>query len=451
MNKIGGEELSNKGRTIFRKWLNNFIEYITFLPVILFVAIYFTNKPLILIGCLPIITFLAIVFRIFVQAKIRVIYFGFTSIVSVSFVAFFYEGQLSSLIVFAMCWIVTFRAIIYAERDLEDEMTLSSLWVGFSVYFISYFFYRYIEVLNSYLGLITWTCIFMVVTALFISNSHSLYSSTLSKQKKPFVSKVIKAKNRAFIIAMLSLIAIITNLKIVQILFLKMIEVTRQVLVWLLSITKNDPPDEEAIVPLPQTEALPVFVGDGTSQLALIAEKILIFVFYVGFILITITLLVFIAIKLGPWLTTGFHWFKKFLTKIFNLKHRDDEQDYQYVDEKESLFNFEQWRQNKKEQANKWLKDVLFRRKPKWEDLSNPQKVRYVYRQLVTEQVKQGFVFKASHTPSQIIEAMTNQQHPYLTGLLDAYGKARYGRQHLTNEEIAEVSKVLKSLERKEL
>jgi hypothetical protein len=439
--------MPNKAQAILEKWLLGMGEFILIFPLVLLLSIYIVPIPLLWIAHLPILFILGYLFRVSVQDKKRMIYILFTIIISASSAILFYHNVLSYLFVFISNCVIFYRSILYAEREAEKLFSFPKLWIfGFPLYFIAYFLYRFIDPLTPYLKIITWAGIFLVVITLFTSNSNSLKSSTLSKQKKPFVTGSIKQKNRAYILIFISIIAIITNFKVIQIFFYKATVAVISMILSILSIFENDEPIEGT--PPPAEAVTPVLEGGEPSTIAVILDKIMQIAFYSIALIVSVALIIFAGKKLGYLLIKGLKWVLKFLNQIFHLGQREQEEGIQYFDEKESLINIKKWGHGKKNQT-KELIFHLFNRKPKWEDLSDREKVRYVYRQLVENKVKQGFILKVSHTPSEIISEINKKRNQNeLKTLLKSYGKARYGKQDLSLHELEEVSLLLKSIKK---
>jgi hypothetical protein len=436
--------MPNRARAILEKWVLGICEFILIFPLVLLLGIYIVPRPLLWIAHLPILFIFGYLLRVFVQDKKRMIYLVFTILTSACSALLFYDNVLSYLVVFMSNCVIFYRSIQFAEREAEKLFSFSKLWMfGFPIYFIAYFLYRFIDPLSAYLNIITWAGILLVVITLFTSNSNSLKSSTLSKQKKPFVTGSIKQKNRAYILIFISIVAIITNFKDIQIFFYKATVAVISMILSFLSIFENDEPIDGS--PPPNKAATPVLEGGEPSTIAVILDKIIQFAFYSLALIVSVVLIIFVGKKLGYLLKIGFKWCLKFISKIFHLDHREHEEGIQYFDEKESLINIKKWSNGKKNQA-KELIFHLFNRKPKWEDLSDSEKVRYVYRQLVENNIKQGLIFKVSRTPYEIISDINKKRNQNeLITLLESYGKARYGKQELSLRELEEVSLLLKS------
>lgn len=441
--------MPNKTRTILEKWLFGLSEFILIFPLVLLLGIYFIERPLLWMTSLPFLFMFGYLFREIVRDKKRVIYHGFTISLSAGLTTLFHHSVLSYLFVFSMNCVILYRSTLYAEREVEKLITFTSLWLfGFPIYFISYFIYRFIDFLYPYLGFITWTGILLVVITLFHSNRHLLKSSTLSKQKQPFVTGSIKGKNQAYLLVIIGIIAIITNFNMIQYFFYKAAVTVISMILSFLALFENDKPIEST--PPPAEAAFPKLEGAEPSIFAVIMEKIMQIAFYSVGLIVCIFLIFFAGKKLGYLFTIWFKWLKKHLNQIFHLSHHEHEEGVHYFDEKESLIDLKKWGKGKKNQA-KELIFHLFKIKTKWEKLSDREKVRYVYRQLIVYQVKHGLTFKLSRTPREMINEIHKRRGDHqkeLITLIDTYGKARYGNHDLRIEDIEEITLLLESLKK---
>lgn len=428
------------------------IEFIIIFPVFLLLGVTFISSPFVWLASLSILYILGFLFRLIVRDKKRLLYLVYTIIVSATLAVLFNDTIVSYLVVLIINGVICYRGILYAEREVEELISFTSLWkFGFPIYFTAYFVYRFSDSLNLYLDVITWSCFLLVVITLFLSNSGSLKSSTLSKQKRPFVTGSIKGKNRVYIVVILSIIAIITNFKVLQHLLYTAISAVISAIISFFSIFENDeqientPPASEGSMP-------PPLEGGEPSALAVLMEKIAEVGFYILAVVGGIIFIFFASKKVRHLFRLGYKWFMNYLNQLFHIRKSDHEENSQYVDEKESLLDLKKWGQGTKNQA-KELFSTLFNRQPKWDELSDREKVRYVYRQLVKEQVNRGLPFKISDTPSKTIKDMSERrgnQQKELRTFIDTYGKARYGNDDLNSQDLEEVTFLLDSLKNKE-
>ncbi|RXJ02792.1 DUF4129 domain-containing protein [Anaerobacillus alkaliphilus] len=434
--------------SVTKRWTIGLIEYMIIFPIILFIGIYFSTQPLLWAGSLPVLAFLGLLLRTILKSQKRWVYVVITTVIAVSFTFFFNQGWVSYLLLFLVSWVSIYRGVGYGERDLEDLNPYPLLWkTGFPIYIIGYFFYRLLETLNEYLSIISWLGVLMVIISLFISNSLSLRDSTLSKNRKPFVASSIKGKNRFYIFVMVASIALITNFKIVQTFVQQLFILLGNGLLWLTTFFGSDDEGEMSIPP-GGMGPLSSFEASEPARFWVLLEKVVFVVMAVGAVIVGIVLLYYAAKNIVSWLKKSFRWLQQFLTNVFHLRPREDDGDYQYIDEKESLVDFTTWGNKKTTQARERFRKLL-QSKPNWEELSSAEKVRYVFREFVAEQQKRGYQFKQSETPNEIVQIVSRKEDIDYSPIADLYGKMKYGEQEITEEEAGKVSVLLDRVEKK--
>ena len=114
-----------------------------------------------------------------------------------------------------------------------------------------------------------------------------------------------------------------------------------------------------------------------------------------------------------------------------------------YIDEKENIFEWDDWLQERKQHLKNFV-DQTFTRKPRWDTLTNEEKVRFVYRQLVQRAFKQDL--NLSQTPRESIEKMISSMlvdQARVCKLRDAYEQVRYGEQTIDDDVITEIYTLL--------
>src|SRR5699024_223077 len=107
--------------------------------------------------------------------------------------------------------VIVYRGMMYVGRSWGSLLPISFLWAGGSmIYFVSFFFFRYIDHLTPYLNIFTISGLLLICTTMFITNNDHLRYATLSKSKKPFISRNIRMQNRIFLIVTIGLILFIS-------------------------------------------------------------------------------------------------------------------------------------------------------------------------------------------------------------------------------------------------
>jgi len=166
-----------------------------------------------------------------------------------------------------------------------------------------------------------------------------------------------------------------------------------------------------------------------------------------------------------PLATAGFLWFVRLLWKDRTWTWRSllntirewfirgrREEEPPYIEERRSL--------RKEKKTGRGRFGALFRKpsRPGWEQLGNPEKVRRLYEEAVTAGIRQGFVFRATDTPSETLEGIERWRSEVAAAagnerkdaywdwfrrikeaLAGVYGKARYSPREITSQEVEEL------------
>lgn len=433
------------GKVIFAKWLQGMIECLILLPIILAVGILSVSSSLlwIWIGSLPLLFLTGLLSQTLFSGKKRWVYL-LISLIGSAIIPLLFMG---APVPIAISWLVglvwAYRGVLCAKHPSEGLFSIMFLWVGLLIYFVAYFFYRYVPAFHSYMGLIAWAGILTLGLTLFLTNHQHLKSATLSEDQKPILARALKVQNRFFILITFVIILLIANFRLLKDAFSKL---TATILHWIILLfslfnSHQSPKGNSA----PSQQMLPFTKKGEPSAFAALLDKILVIVVYVVLIAAAILLLVYVIKKLKGPLKRAFSWLHTFLNQLFNIKDREDE-NQQYIDEKESVMTLKEWRKNYQDRLKDWLANRL-KHEPRWEDLqSNREKVRYLYRHSLLQLMKEGYSFKASDTPGETILEWKNhnpEDKEKLDRLEEVYGKARYGDREIKDQEIKDIDSFL--------
>lgn len=427
-------------RNLSVTFLQGIFEYLLLFPVFLLIGIYMVNhlQLWMWIGSLPILFFIGVIFGTFLPGKRTWLYALFSIVISILPSIIFEENLLFFSLLAIIHTLIVYRGVLYASHSWNSLLSISFLWLGgFTVYFMGYFVFRNATVLNPYLTHITVCGTILVIITMFIANSNHLKSSTLSKEKIPFVSRAIKSQNRLFLIMTVVVIVLITNARIIQ-------DVLWNGLRAFIQLIVGSPTEEGTIITETPTEDIvdPTLPFEGPMEPSAFAKYSGIIVEYVAyaFVFLAAIALLLLFVKRARVL------FKQivriviiFFNKIVN-RSAYSEESVQYVDEKERIFNWKRWKEEQQAHAKGFVQKV-FKRKPSWKSLSNQQKVRFVYRQFLIQQLT-NFTYKASSTPRETLAELKSSvptDEEQVDKLRTAYEETRYGEQVIDDEKIEEI------------
>lgn len=186
---------------------------------------------------------------------------------------------------------------------------------------------------------------------------------------------------------------------------------------------------------MPQEERPPLVDGffDADYNTSLIADII--------YLLIVVTIFTFILLLFFKNIRNAIiNFIKRALSRLkemvdYFLSH---EETHGYVDEKESVFDWEEW---KKEQQTKWKNFVgrFYVPKTPWDQLTNEEKVRHMYRRVAESKLRKGEVAK---TPREILAEVTLERKGKQL-LQDSYEDVRYGEKTIPEKTVENLEKLV--------
>src|SRR5690625_2329705 len=361
-------------------------------------------------------------------------YTGIATVVGILSSLIFIDHLLSLLLIIVHP-VIAYRGMLYVGRSWNSLLPISFSWVAGSViYFIGFFLFRNAVKLNPFFEVFTICGLLMIFIMMFVSNSTHLKSSTLSKENKPFISKGIKRHNRVFLIITIALILILSGKMIRDGLW----KILKAFLQWIFS-SGTEPGSEEPIEEPPPPDLPPLEESKGPSAIAQILDLIMTYAMYIIMLIVGIIFVLLLIKRSREWLQQIIRKFISFLKRL--VSRFDQHEDYvQFVDEKENIFSWQEWKENQQRKMQNIFN--VFKRQPKWDSLTNEQKVRFIYRHLLKEHIKTDY--DISQTPretlAKIQESLTVSEHEQLIDKLrEAYEQTRYGEKNIDNLKIKEI------------
>lgn len=417
-------------------------EYLLLLPIFLILGnfIIYDEQLWYWLLSLFVLFIIGVVYRSIFSNQKWWLFSAFSLIIGISS-SFIFDGWL--LITIALAVIHTFivyRGMMYASVAWNDLLSLSILWLGgMAVYFVSYFIFRFADSLNPYLDTITLLGTIFIIMTMFLSNSDHLKKTTLSKEEKPFISKHIKNQNRIFLSITIVIILLITNGQMIRdALWNGFRAVVGAVLGWM-----SRPVSEEMIEAPPETGPMesefPFDDDMGPSAIAKFLEMIAVYVVYFLLVIVAVFLLLLLIKKTRMWMISRFRQLIQFLKGIVSQVAERGEST-QYIEEKENVFDWQEWKEEQQSKAKGFIKNI-FTRKPSWNSLSNQQKVRYVFKNFLLQEIDHA-KFKDNATPREILEQLklsTQVEARQIEQLRMAYEQTRYGEQDIDEQIVNEI------------
>lgn len=331
--------------------------------------------------------------------------------------------------------VVVFRGLTYLGNS--SALPLLFMWYGgLLIYFASYFLFRYHSLFQPYLTVFSICGVGLVGIILFVSNDETLKSSTLSQEQKPFISRTIQSQNRLFLLGTFLVILAISNFgKIREWLWdgfrALMGFIFRQ------SAEKELEPIMEEGAP-----ASPVMPDLPAGEKSAFAEFLDMVMTYIAYVVVGVILILALLLLIKKVRQHLLKLFRKLIAKVKEIFSRTsmDRETEQYIDEKESLFDWQEWRREQQAKAKNMMKH-LFNREVRYESLSNQEKARFIYRKLV-EQHGRDMDIDVSMTPREVLKKLSHEQN--LDLVREAYEQVRYGDQDIEVQTLQTIYKYLK-------
>lgn len=356
--------------------------------------------------------------------------------------SFLFEQDFLMLIVLALIHSTFFyRGIMYADQSWNDLLPKSVMqFGGFGAYFVSYFMFRYTKKLTPYLTLVTICGALVIISTLLVTNHFQLKSSTLSKRESPYISQSMKKQNLFYSVLTVVVIFLFMSTKAMWTGlwqgFVNLVQGSG-------SKTGSNPAVGEAPPQTMPDLGLPLDVKE-PSRLGEILDTVLM---YFGYALITLIVLVgllFLMKKTRSWVKKVFRIITSFFHKILKRSVHHEE-NAGYVDVKENLFDWKEWSTEQNLKAKKFIKNT-FKRKPRWDSLSNQMKVRFVYKEFISKKLNE-FPYRDAYTPrenlSELVEkSKVNEEK--IAALNDAYEQVRYGLQDVEQQKLDDLYLLIK-------
>ncbi|WP_407270982.1 DUF4129 domain-containing protein [Radiobacillus sp. PE A8.2] len=406
------------------------VEYLIVFPIVLLIGVFLLPASYLysFLFIVPIYFLAGLLFRRLVTYQKRFVSVFYCFIISLPLLVIYHETIIAMVIFLLLGLLSCYRGIMHGEKSWHEIFPVSYLWGGgLSVYFISYFLYQHVEALFPYRQWINWFGIIVIVVILFVSNSTHLKAATLSKKNNPVLATVLKRHNQMYIIWTITVAVIITNFVAVQALFINVIRFILSLIIAFFSLFSSDGQTEQE----QSTQTPMILPGEEQQEPSLLwiwVERIFMALIVVAVVGVVIMLLVKLFKKFRHSLQRLLQTIKEFLNKWFNISNQQ-EVAKSYTDEKESLFDWYEWRKQSKHSVKKFLSKLTPQR-IKWNSLSDQEKVRYLYRELIVEQTKRGYQYRRSNTVHETVSELGQHmlaENEFLRELEDCYHKVRYG------------------------
>ncbi|MDU4697232.1 MAG: hypothetical protein E6Y08_15560 [Paenibacillus sp.] len=276
-------------------------------------------------------------------------------------------------------------------------------WAGLGLYFLAGIFYPRIGALQGTVSLITWSGVFCLATALFVTNHQYLRYTSHSGDSGERLPAGLRRHNRLFI-GIIIAVALLLAAGVGRWIGGLLMSLLRAVVSWLLRQPKEPEPLEQPDIEAPPMEPMLPPVESHDSDLLV---QILNYAFYVFGGLLIVALLGFALYWLYK--NAGGIW-RKAIDRLLSLLGRESAPPEQaaFRDEETSLFTWESALQGWRKIGERLLRTG----KPleRWEDMKdNRERVRYLYRMFLRKEHEQGYRIQPHLTPRETVEELKQE------------------------------------------
>lgn len=307
------------------------------------------------------------------------------------------------------------------------------------MYFIGVPIMTRVELMHPYKIALNGLGFATLILFFFITNRAQLLIATLAGNDSAAASSLSQTVKRSSRIWLIGFIAVIAAIAYFQQVKQGLLRLLRGILAWLLGLMSSEAPPAvpEASPSAPPPMELPPAAPHEPGWFGILMQVIVQIAGYVLMIALVLCCLYLLLKKLAPALLS-------FIRRFWKRSLRRDQGDVTegYTDEKEALLD---WR----ELPNLWWRKASSKlwpsssHDPSWSHLlNNEERIRYLYRLLIGQAAKSGYTFKRSLTPNETGWELTHQTQlaeASVHALTTAYNRVRYGRETVSDEQLAQV------------
>ncbi|MFC4387046.1 hypothetical protein ACFOZ1_04405 [Gracilibacillus marinus] len=414
-----------------------FVEMLTFFPVLFFLAIYFSTETYLWI--ISWFLFFCITTIVQIVVKNRNITIVISLLCSVTGMMLLHHSVISSIIFLLICIVIGFRALLYSDRDIRDVFPYRLYWtVGVPVYFVGYIAYTFLDKLEAYRPIISSVGMLFLIIVLFLTNKNQLQKASLEKENHS-TNRDMKRMNRVFLILTIVITVVLTNFQIIQSLLFNSMRSVLQFIISLLSGQERETQEPQQNDEMSQ----PILPAGEVKEPSAFAEFLEQLTMYFGIFLIIVVGMLAIALlfkKVRRFLLKIVRQLLQALKQMFTRSNKT-ETNTMYTDEKENMFDFKKWREEKQEQLKNKV-STLFNRKPNFEKFTPEEKTRYLYREIVRNRRKAS-EWKASMTAHEVL-SISNEEWNELENI---YDDVRYGEKKLDKKNEKELVQLWENIQ----
>jgi hypothetical protein len=411
------------------RWFWTLTEYMMLFPAILIISGLFLPErfALVFVFSLPLHTLTAIaIARLIDRFKnIVILGIGIAYVLIVSLIWFVASAENSRymLVYMAGTAVFFFRGIVKAT---DGGPIIFFYAGGLLIHGVSLFFLNRVKIINPYFNIAVIASVIYIAAALPLANRYFLITESQQKNSLNIMPNTVVRGNRMIAFGMLTAIGVLSAGRYLLSGLEFLMRLIGDLISWLTGLLSSD---EEQFIPPPQKNQIPSFEDIPQAETNPVVEIIS----EIISTLLTLIILFFVIRYIIKNHKAIIQSIMDFFSRLLNRFQRWSSSEQSYVDTQEFLLKFDDLK------GPSFFKR-LFRREKRWKDMKdNASRTRFIYTRFVLDNIKRGFRFKVSDTPSETVRRITwevksaDKDHSLLN---EAYNNVRYGKKEISDETV---------------
>lgn len=424
--------MTSRGSGFIRAFLQGLVECVLYFPVLFIPAFYLLPEsyrwiwPALVLGGYVLGYAGAHWFNMDRQFKAIV----WACLVSIAVSVAFVGVDIALAYVIPLLFIASIRGSRMEQVNWNLMFPGTYFLIGLILYGVSSFFLSFMDSFRGGISSLTWMGAAALGLTLLIVNRQYVLDETLPGNDQPVLERRVLRYNRWFIILLLILIALVAFLPQLQ---QWVSDVARGIAAWISGWFSSGA--EQAPEPPSMSEPPPEmpFLDEETkppSQWMKVLEQVLI---YGVFTVIGVGLL-YVLFRFGKVLPSLYRKFSAWMNRMMNRQNVQPQLGYE--DEVENIEH---------DPASKRLRRLLSgvriggrHRVGEGSEFLN-EKIRQMYRLILSRSIREGYNWKASFTPRETesdLKEWDGRKDRIPQSLIELYEEARYGNRTITKEEV---------------
>lgn len=445
-----------RGRDLGISLLRALLDYLILYPVLLLISVYAAPDvagPQLWYGLWPACAAVGAVLQSAVRFKRLRLWLLLLFVAGSAALAAVVPFGLPIIAVYAAGFIVFARGMSAVANRSSFGDTVHWNWAALGIYFLVFalsFFRPELHALQPHLAAVG---VLFVFGTLWQMNWGQLNKANYSVEARGSVPAQVMRLNASYVILFFLALVLIVAFTFGSVMDTLM-EWTRMLLGWLFSggenVAVDEPPPPQAAPPMP------LFGADANAEPSLfwkLLERLITAVFWVALVVGALAgtwfLLLFLMKKLFP---------QAWAALLRFLRKREAEPEAaDYVDEQSSTF---EWEKLRRRVMKPWAQTARRWRRERYYDLrTNRERVRFLYRERLSQAIEKGYEPDPNRTPKETMEHLRQLEREPERGqgvesglgkayteaveseLGEAYTEARYGKRDVPDETVERLAR----------